>query len=445
MNFTIGDLIARGEFTCKCGKVHRPKIKKAIIGDGAVANVPSVLSELGGKKAFVICDPNTYKAAGEKVLSVLKAANFPYTLFTFRENRPEPDEKAVGSVILHYDSSCDIILGVGSGVVNDIGKIVADVAHAPYVIVGTAPSMDGYASGTSSVIRNNLKVSVNSHCPDVVIGDLDILAAAPMHMIRSGMGDMIAKYISIVEWKISKIINDEYFCEETADLILAGLDKCVKSAAGIARRDKDAVRAVMEGMVLSGVAANYAEVSRPVSGMEHYFSHVWDMRMVEFGTTADLHGIQCGIGTIDCVKVYEKIKNITPDREKALAYVSSFDYGAWSETLRKWLGHGADQMIINEQKEKKYDKAAHAARLEKIIAHWDEIVAVINELPSLDTLTALFDTIGAPKTVDEIGVSREAESAAFMITKDIRDKYIGSRLLWDIGELENVRDAVFPV
>lgn len=445
MSIKTEDLIARGTFKCRCGKIHSPKIKKAIIESGAIEKTPSVLRELGGKKVFVIDDPNTHKAAGEAVLAILDNAGMPYTLFTFIDSRPEPDEKAVGSVMLHYDSTCDIILGVGSGVVNDIGKIIADVAHAPYVIVGTAPSMDGYASGTSSVIRNNLKVSVNSHCPDVVIGDLDILAKAPMKMIQSGLGDMIAKYISIAEWRISKIINDEYYCDETAGLICEGLDRCVKNAKGIAARDKEAVRAVMEGMVLSGVAANYAGVSRPVSGMEHYFSHVWDMRMVEFGTTADFHGIQCGIGTIDCVKVYKKIKTLVPDKKKAEEYVKNFDYGKWCEYLHKWLGHGADQMIINEQKEKKYDKSTHKARLEKIIAHWDEIVAVIKTLPSVDELNALFDLTGEPKTVEEIGITREEEHAAFLISKDIRDKYIGSRLLWDIGELDSVADEIFPV
>ena len=445
MNFKIEDLIARGEFKCACGKVHRPKIKKAVIGDGAIRELPASVKYLGGTRAFVIDDPNTHAAAGEFVIKTLSDANIPYTLFTFSESRPEPDEKSVGSVMLRYDSRCDIIVGVGSGVVNDIGKIIADVAHAPYIIVGTAPSMDGYASGTSSVIRNGLKVSVNSHCPDVVIGDLDVLSKAPLHMIQSGLGDMIAKYISIVEWKISKIINGEYFCKETADLIMAALDKCVKNAAGIARREKEAVRAVMEGMVLSGVAANYAEVSRPVSGMEHYFSHVWDMRMVEFGTPADLHGIQCGVGTIDCVKVYEYIKTLVPDRKKALAHAESFDCGAWSEYLCASLGKGAEQMIENEKKEKKYDRSAHAARLERIIAHWDEIIAVINELPSLSELTALFDKSGEPKTVEEIGLTRADERMAFPITKDIRDKYIGSRLLWDIGELDRVNDTLFPV
>lgn len=445
MSIKTEDLIARGTFTCRCGKVHSPKIKKAIIESGAINKVTDAIRELGGKKVFVIDDPNTHKAAGEAVLAILDKANIPYTLFTFRESRPEPDEKAVGSVILHYDSTCDVIVGVGSGVVNDIGKIVADVAHAPYVIVGTAPSMDGYASGTSSVIRDNLKVSVGSHCPDVVIGDLDILAEAPMRMIQSGLGDMIAKYISIAEWRISKIINDEYYCEDTAALIVEGLDRCVKNAKGIASRDKEAVRAVMEGMVLSGVAANYAGVSRPVSGMEHYFSHVWDMRMVEFGTPADFHGIQCGVGTIDCVKVYNEVKKLTPDKKKAERYVSDFNYAEWCGYLRKWLGAGAEQMIINEQKEKKYDKSRHAARLERIISRWDEIVAVIDTLPSVDELNALFDLTGEPKTIADIGIKKEEERAAFLITKDIRDKYIGSRLLWDIGELDRVADIVFPV
>ncbi|MBO4353803.1 MAG: sn-glycerol-1-phosphate dehydrogenase [Clostridia bacterium] len=442
---TIEEYIDRGIFTCKCGKVHGPKIKKAVIGDGVLEKVPEILKELGGTRAFVISDPNTLEAAGKRVCGILDKAGVGYTSFTFCEGHPEPDEKAVGSVMLHYDSSCDVIVGVGSGVVNDIGKIIADIAHAPYVIVGTAPSMDGYASGTSSVIRDNLKVSVNSHCPDVVVGDLDVLSKAPLKMLQSGIGDMIAKYISIAEWRISNIINGEYYCEDIAAIINDALKKCVDTADGVKSQSKDVCRAVMEGMVLSGVAANYAGISRPVSGMEHYFSHVWDMRMIEFGRPADLHGIQCGIGTIDAIKVYDEIKKIKPDKKKALAYVAAFDYEKWKEYLRTNLGRGAEQMIKNEEKEKKYDKAAHAARLERIIARWDEIIGVINGLPSLDEIEALFEKTGAPKTAADIELTKEEERMAFLMTKDIRDKYIASRLLWDLGELDDVCDKVFPI
>lgn len=108
-------------------------------------------------------------------------------------------------------------------------------------------------------------------------------------------------------------------------------------------------------------------------------------------------------------------------------------------------GKSADAMIANEAKEHKYDKAAHAVRLENIISHWDELLAIINTLPSSDAMEALLKAAGAPTTVEEIGVSRTDERNAFLMTKDIRDKYIGSRLLWDLGELDEVADNVFPV
>lgn len=441
----IEALLSKGDFLCECGKTHAAKVKTAIIKSGAVNEIPAIVKSYGCKKAFILADVNTFAAAGDKVTAVLENGGIKYTKFIMTESRTEPDEHAVGSVVLHFDYSCDMIISVGSGVINDIGKIVANISARPYMIVGTAPSMDGYASATSSVIRDNLKVSVDSRCPDVVIGDLDILENSPMKMIQSGLGDMLAKYISICEWNISRVINGEYYCDRVASLINSALKKCVDNAEGILRRDKTAIKAVMEGMVLSGIAANYAGVSRPVSGMEHYFSHVWDMRSVEFGTTADFHGIQCGIGTVDSLKVYEHIKTLTPDREKALSYVANFDYEEWKKFLSKNLGKSADAMIANEAKEHKYDKVKHAERLEVIISKWDEILSIINTLPSSEEITSLLKKLGAPVTVDDIGVTREAERNAFLITKDIRDKYIGSRLLWDIGELESTANLIFPL
>lgn len=441
----IGALLSKGDFLCPCGKLHAAKVSRAIIESGAMKKIPEIVRGYGAKKVFVLADANTFDAAGKDVTGILSEAKIEYKQYVMGSERIEPTEHAVGSVIMHYDSSCDMIISVGAGVINDIGKILAGVAHLPYMVVGTAPSMDGYASATSSVIRDDLKVSVDSKCPDVVIGDLDVLCKAPIKMIQSGIGDMIAKYISICEWRISRIINGEYYCDTVASMIETALKKVVDNAAGIVTGDKTAVGAVMEGMVLSGIAANYAGVSRPVSGMEHYFSHVWDMRAVEFGVPFDFHGIQCGIGTINSLRVYEKIKTLTPDREKALEHVKGFDYEEWKKVLVKYLGKGAGAMIENEKKEQKFNKEKHAVRLETIISKWDEIIAVINTLPSSESIYNLLRGIGAPTCVEDINVTREAEHYAFLITKDIRDKYIGSRLLWDIGELDSVANELFPL
>ena len=107
---------------------------------------------------------------------------------------------------MHFDTGCDLIISVGSGVINDIGKILSNVTGRKYIIVGTAPSMDGYASATSSMSMDGLKVSLNSRCADVIIGDTNILRQAPEHMLKAGLGDMLAKYVSIAEVDILGIV-----------------------------------------------------------------------------------------------------------------------------------------------------------------------------------------------------------------------------------------------
>ena len=178
---------------------------------------------------------------------------------------------------------------------------------------------------------------------------------------------MLAKYISIAEWRIANEITGEYYCERIAELIRTALKRCVDNAEGLLKRDEKAVKAVFEGLVIGGVAMAFAGVSRPASGVEHYFSHVWDMRGLEFGTRVDLHGIQCAVATNIAAGLYENVLKITPDKEKALAYAKSFDYQAWASKLKEFLGTGADAMIALEQKEQKYSAEKHEKRLDTIL------------------------------------------------------------------------------
>lgn len=427
---------------CPCGKVHTIAIDEVVIGSGAVKRLPEFVKKYG-TKPFVVADVNTFAAAGEKVCGILEAAGIPFGRFVFGDKSLEPDEHAVGAAFMHFDKSCDIILGVGSGVINDICKILSNTIGKPYIIVATAPSMDGYASATSSMSMDGVKVSLNSRCADVVIGDTDILKTAPMHMLRSGLGDMLAKFISIAEWRIAHLITGEYYCEEVAQLIRTAVKKCVDNAQGLLRREDAAIEAVFEGLVIGGVAMAYAGVSRPASGVEHYFSHVWDMRGLEFGTQVDLHGIQCAMATVKAVQLYEKVMAITPNWEKAHAYVEDFDLNAWSEELRTFLGSSAETMIELEKKEGKYRKDTHEARFRLIEANWDAILQILREeLPTKDELCKLMGAVGISRDLNTIGVSREDAKITFRATKDIRDKYVLSRLAWDLGILDELCEAL---
>lgn len=423
---------------CDCGKEHIFE-SEVIIGSGVLSDLPSILKSKGFKKPFVFADNNTYFAAGKKVMNLLKDNGIEANKYVFKKENLEPDEINVGLAVMHYNPDCDVVIGVGSGVINDICKIVAATGNKPYIIVATAPSMDGYASASSSMTMEGLKISLNSKCADIILGDLDILCDAPLKMMISGLGDMLAKYVSICEWRIAHIITDEYYCEDVANLVKEALKKCVNNAEGLLKRDKEAVKAVFEGLVLCGAAMKFAGVSRPASGVEHYLSHIWDMRGAEFGTPVSFHGIQCGIGTLIAIKLYEQIKAITPDREKALEYVSKFNFDVWSNDLRKFVGKGAECMIALEMKEQKYNKAAHAKRLEKIINNWDKILKIIDEeMPSSKEIEMLLDKLGAPKTLEDIGLHCSILPITFKATKDIRDKYVLSRLCWDLGIIDDI-------
>jgi len=423
---------------CSCGKIHSFDTR-IVTGSGVIKKIPDFVAEFGAKKVFVLSDKNTFAAAGKQVCGILKDNGISYISYSFPEEALEPDEKSVGSAVMHYDASCDLVIAVGSGVINDIGKILGAMLHKPYIIVGTAPSMDGYASATSSMTRDGLKISLSSRGADVIIGDTDILRNAPLKMMKAGLGDMLAKYVSICEWRIAEIITGEYYCEEIAALIRSAVQRCVENAAGLLKREEAAVQAVFEGLVIGGVAMNYAGLSRPASGVEHYISHVLDMRGAEFGTSVELHGIQCAVGTRIAVQLYEKLRTVTLDREKALESVRKFNYGDWSAELRQLLGKGAESMIAQEAKEGKYDLDAHKKRLEIILQNWNALLKIIDEeLPVLTQLEALLDTMKMPKTLGEIGTADEMLDVIFRATKDIRDKYVLSRLAWDLGILDEL-------
>lgn len=433
---SLADWLSAGSFACACGKTHTPGTANVIIESGAIQKLPALLEKAGIKRPFLLSGTHTFAAAGDKVCAALDGAGISYGKFEFDCDRVLPTEQAVGSAVMHFDHSCDGVVAIGSGVINDIGKILANTTGRTYIIVGTAPSMDGYASPSSSMEMDGLKVSLDSAFPWAIVGDLDVLSKAPMKMLLAGLGDMLAKYVSLCEWEIAKILVGEYHCSVVAQMVETALQRCMEAGPSLLRREPEAVKAVMEGMVIAGMAMKYAGISRPASGVEHYFSHIWDMRALAFGTEAELHGIQCGVATLYALKIYDYLRQVTPDREKALALVRAFSLEEWNEKLEAFVGPGAKAMIAEEEKAGKYDMSKHAARLERILANWDRIQAVINRLPTYDQLLQFMKELGALTSAETFGITPEQVRTTFTMTKDIRDKYVASRLLWDLGLLE---------
>ncbi|MBQ7868193.1 MAG: sn-glycerol-1-phosphate dehydrogenase [Clostridia bacterium] len=435
-DMTLDEILKDGGWDCECGRHHGAGLKYLKVERGAVRFLPEALEKLGKKKPFIVCDHNTKKAAWAQVKAVLDEADIPYVLYEFPYDEIEPDEYAVGCLTMAFDRSCDVALAIGSGVINDCCKVLAHAIGIPSMVVGTAPSMDGYASNSSSMIRNRIKVTLYNACPAAIIADIDIMAQAPERMLWAGLGDMLAKYVSICEWRISNLIIDEYYCENIAGLMRASLKQIVDAAPRLMERDPDTIEAVVKGLVLSGVAMAFAEISRPASGLEHYFSHLWEMMALDRGKPYERHGIQVGVGTLLTLRIYDQLRQMKPDRETAQKFIATFDEELWRSHTRRVFGKAAEAVIEQAEREEKNSAQKHAVRLERTLENWDKILQIVDEeLPPTQDIAALMEQLGMPMLPGDIGVNDQDTIDGLRGSRDIRDKYLSSTMLWDLGLL----------
>lgn len=431
---TLTDMIRQGGFVCPdCGKKHEIDLRRLHLCRGAITKLPEEIRRSGGTRVFLLADPNTWEAAGQRAEELLTRAGILADVCVLPSRRPAPNEASLGDAAMHLRPEDDVILGVGGGVINDMAKMIAHTSRRPYIYLPTAPSMDGFASATASVDLRGLKRSLPSSSAAAVVADTDILAAAPVSMIRAGIGDMTAKIISLAEWKLGHIITGESYCPTVDAMVADSLARVMQCAEAAVQGDPAGIATLTEGLILTGLAMRCAGVSRPASGCEHYLSHLRDMRALAFGTPADLHGIQCGVAVLPVLRLYAALSKIAPDRAKAISHAETFCYEEHADALRRFVGTGAAKMIELESREGKYDPARHADRLDILLTHWEEILSVITKLPREEELVTFYEEIGFPASPAEIGIGEEELRDSLRFAGDIRDKYVLPRLLWDLG------------
>lgn len=301
------------EYSCACGKSHKVDIQAIRVGSGVIQELPGILRDLGASHIFLVADNYTYEAAGRQVEQLLDQAGLAYHKRVFQTETPlVPNEYALGSVLAAMTSQDDMLLAVGSGTLIDVTKYVSARTGVPYVIAATAPSMDGYASTVAPTILDGFKTTLPAVYPAAIVADVDILKDAPMPMLTAGFGDIIGKFTSLADWRLSHQLNGEYYCPEVAGVIEAAVETCAANAQALAQREPQAIQAVTEALILSGLAMGMVGVSRPASGAEHQMAHYWEMDALRRGEEHPLHGNAVGVGTVLAASLYEMAAEYLP-------------------------------------------------------------------------------------------------------------------------------------
>lgn len=404
---------------CSCGKKHTCNISKVCIYDNAINDINEILTNY--KSALIVADENTYGACGEKVKKVLGNKLKGKVIFTGSKVLI-PNERAIEEVTKNING-VDVIVGVGSGVIQDLCKCVAFYQKLPYIIVATAPSMDGYASDGAAMILNGMKDTVKAGLPIAIVAEPEVLKDAPFEMIQAGFGDIIGKYSALNDWKLSNIVNGEYFCDYIYEVTYSMIKKVESLASGLKNRDKDSVKTLMEALVIVGIMMSFAGSSRPASGSEHHFSHYFEIVGILNNEDYFSHGIDVGFSTILTAKLRSDLLNI-----KWTDSAFSDEKFREKELLRVYKSSAKPCQELQERVGN-YKKNRLPIYLEKE----DEIRALLRQMPSASQIENTLESVGLYYKDFISFYGKEKIKDGIKYAKDLKDRYTFLWMLYDLG------------
>ena len=326
----------RIECTCERG-FHEIPTEVIEVSEHAVEKVSEILRNY--HRILMVSDGNTYRVEGKRAEEILTGSGQLWKSVVLPVPTL-PTEQTIGRILIEageapkpydinqYSVNPDYILAVGGGSVNDSCRMVAYRMGIPYGVCGTAPSMDGYASVVAPLLTRGAKDVIDCTIARHIIIDLKVNAAAPEPLLLSGLGDLLGKYAALLDWEISRDLTGEYYCGNIANMVMEATDKTMALAPKIKDRDLDTVRALSEGLLISGQGMGYCGSSRPASGAEHMIAQTWEIMDVQAGRLPYLHGIEVGCATFEVMEIFRRVyREIDDPRIRPLIekYLPKFD------------------------------------------------------------------------------------------------------------------------
>jgi glycerol-1-phosphate dehydrogenase [NAD(P)+] len=374
------------------------------------------LALFGRQRAIVIADGNTFPAAGRDVEASLE-----------REGVEQQDPFVFGPHV-HADADCveelerflrpfpSIPIAVGSGTLNDLTKLAAHRLNRPYMVVGTAASMDGYAAFGASILKDGSKDTMDCPGPRAVLADLEVIGRAPAELNSSGYGDLLAKIPAGADWMLADAVGVEPIVKPVWDTVQVFLRSWVDSPAAIPAREPAPLAHLVQGLVMSGLAMQELLSSRPASGAEHQFSHLWDMQQHTFRGEAPSHGFKVGIGTLASIALYEHLltRDIASlDVNRAVAVWPSLE--DHQNRVLELFGPGGLARRASEETRAKYiGGEALRAQLTRLRDRWGELSSKLRtQLISFQEAREMLSKAGCPCDPAQIGISRARLRVAY--------------------------------
>ena len=396
---------------CVCGREHTLETKKVVVEYNALANFEQYMEDVGlaGKRRTVVYDTMVYQLTEGKHVKadqeiVLEAKGL------------HAEDTLIEEMMKQLDNP-EVIVAFGAGTIMDFGRYPAYKLGIPFVAIPTLASSDGFTANICSAILNGQKKSTPMCAPILVVADLNIIKGAPARLVASGINDILAKYISLTDWRIAHLVAGEYFCPTVAELAEHAL-KLMREAA-----DKYAATGVAdhEAMTMaqmeSGLTMQLLNHSRAASGAEHLMAHLVELHPPRFEKAEGIHGECVGVGTFECIKVYHELAKKTP---KAKPFQPLTE-----EWVREKFG---ERLMPGIMKENENDVLATFPS-QNIVDHWDEIRELIAQIPPVEEMEKLYSDCHCKYRPEDIGIDPSLADEMLEISAAIRNRLTLIRML----------------
>lgn len=421
------------------------------IGAGSLTLLPAVLRRVAPAGRYVlVADDNTWRAAGERAGQALASAGLaqaaPIVLSEMPRVKPTADRaRDIAERLREQDA---LPVAVGSGVINDLVKYAAQLAGTPYVCVPTAASMDGYAASGAALREEGFKRTLACAAPVAIVADIDVVARAPAVMGAWGYGDLVGKLVAGADWILADALGEERLNPGPFAMVQDNLSAWLANPAGVRERDPAALTGLVRGLVMAGLAMQAHGNSRPASGSDHQFAHLWEMEGLSVDGQPVSHGACVGVGCVSMIAAYEWLmhQELGPlDPARAAGNAPSVD------TLKAEVAASfpLSFMAANAETET-LAKVASPDRIERRLgilkADWRDIARELHRLlPQAATVRRWLEAVGAPSSAAAIGVSRARHAQDYARARMIRRRFTGLDVLHDLGWLDRAVVELFAL
>lgn len=398
------------------------------IGAGKINAVASLFKEqFPDKKAVIVADTITNKVAGEKVYDLLEEAGIvQLEPFIYTDEHIYAEYSYVQQLIDFLKTNNAIPIAVGSGTINDLTKLASHLTGRQYMCVATAASMDGYTAFGASITADGAKQTFNCPAPQACLADIDIICAAPTEMTASGYADLFAKITAGADWIIADSLNIEAIDETAWNIVQGGLHDALSDPEGVRKSDPVAITKLVEGLMLGGFAMQWSKSSRPASGAEHQFSHLWNMENHLNNGEHISHGFQVSIGTLAITALYNCFLNTDVENldieDSCKQWPTAEELE--QESLKIFEGTDFPQIGNQETKVKYNTKEELKEQLTLLKENWPVIKEKLSkQVVPFNEAQRRLSLVAAPTQPEHIGVTRAHLRETFIRAQYIRRRF----------------------